>query len=46
MVILRDDGITERLGGGVPTPASLRQPFIDRLIASRCTFEAEMMADP
>ena len=31
IVILREDSLVEKLGGGVLTPATLGQPFIDRL---------------
>lgn len=45
MVILRDDDLTKRLGGGVLTPATLGQPFIDRLKTAGCIFETEVMLD-
>lgn len=45
MVILQDNDLTKKLGGGILTPATLGQPFIDRLKAAGCTFEAGIMPD-
>jgi short subunit dehydrogenase-like uncharacterized protein len=41
--ILKDDVVAKKLGGGVLTPATLGQPFIDRLNASGFTFETKLM---
>lgn len=45
MVILRDDDIPKKLGGGILTPATLGQPFVDRLLGAGCTFETKIMFD-
>ncbi|KAL9608630.1 MAG: hypothetical protein Q9167_006551 [Letrouitia subvulpina] len=45
MVILNDDGIVERLGGGLLTPAMLGQPYIDRLRNAGVVFESRLMPD-
>lgn len=45
-VLLRDDGVTERkLGGGLLTPATLGQAYIDRLMKAGVVIEAHMMDD-
>jgi short subunit dehydrogenase-like uncharacterized protein len=41
--ILKDDVVAKKLGGGVLTPATLGQPFIDRLQASGFRFETKML---
>ncbi|KAI4158697.1 MAG: hypothetical protein LQ342_007218 [Letrouitia transgressa] len=45
MVILNDDGIVDRLGGGLLTPAMLGQPYIDRLRNAGVVFEYRLMPD-
>ena len=45
MILLRDDGLTQKLGGGLLTPAMLGQSFIDRLRNAGVIFEAEMLPD-
>lgn len=45
MVILKDDSLLQRLDGGVLTPATLGQPFIDRMKNAGMIFEVEMMPD-
>ena len=43
MVILRGpkDILARKLGGGILTPSTLGQPFIDRLIQAGVTFETK-----
>lgn len=43
MVILRDEEMVRRLGGGVLTPAMLGQPFIERLKNAGVVFEVGML---
>ena len=43
MVILQDEEMVRRLGGGVLTPALLGQHFIERLKKAGVTFEVEML---
>lgn len=43
MVILRDEDLVRRLGGGVLTPAMLGQPFIERLKKVGVAFEVGML---
>ncbi len=43
MVLLQSDELTKKLGGGVLTPATLGQPFIDRLRGAGVIIEAEML---
>lgn len=45
MVILNDDGIVDRLGGGLLTPAMLGQPYIDRLRNAGIVFQNRLMPD-
>lgn len=45
MVILENDDLTDKLGGGVLTPAMLGQPFIDRLRSAGVVIETEMVSD-
>ena len=45
MVILKDDELVKRLDGGLLTPATLGQAFIDRMKSAGITFEVEMMSD-
>ncbi|KAL9041428.1 MAG: hypothetical protein Q9214_004114, partial [Letrouitia sp. 1 TL-2023] len=45
MVILNDDSIIDRLGGGLLTPAMLGQPYIDRLRNAGVVFENRLMPD-
>ena len=44
MVILRDDTPAKELGGGLLTPATLGQPFIDRLKNAGVTIESELVS--
>ncbi|KAL8793736.1 MAG: hypothetical protein Q9195_003677 [Heterodermia aff. obscurata] len=41
MVILQDSKIVEKTGGGILTPATLGQPFIDRLCEAGVEFKTE-----
>lgn len=45
MVLLQDDDLTKKLGGGILTPAMLGQSFIDRLRNAGAIIEAEMLPD-
>lgn len=45
MVILGDDTLPKKLGGGVLTPAMLGQPFIDRLRNAGVIFETAIVSD-
>lgn len=45
MVLLNDEKLVQRLDGGLLTPATLGQPFIDRMINAGLVFEVEMMSD-
>lgn len=44
IVILREDSLVKRLGGGVLTPAGLGQPFIDRLKDAGFIIETELIS--
>ncbi len=43
MVILQDEDMVRRLGGGVLTPAMLGQPFIDRLKKAGVVYEVQLL---
>ncbi|KAI4101463.1 MAG: hypothetical protein L6R37_004938 [Teloschistes peruensis] len=45
MVILRDDALAKKLGGGLLTPAMLGQSFIDRLRNAGVTIECRLMPE-
>lgn len=45
MVLLRNDDLTKKLGGGLLTPAMLGQSFIDRVRDAGAIVEAEMLPD-
>ena len=45
MVMLNEDELLQRLDGGILTPATLGQPFIDRMKNAGMVFEVEMMPD-
>ncbi|KAL8737848.1 MAG: hypothetical protein Q9181_001290 [Wetmoreana brouardii] len=45
MVLLKNDDLTEKLGGGVLTPAMLGQPFIDHLRNAGITIESRAMPE-
>lgn len=46
LTILKDDGIVaKKLGGGVLTPATLGQPFIDRVHEAGFKFELKLLDD-
>lgn len=45
MVLLNDQKLVQRLDGGLLTPATLGQPFIDRLKNAGLVFEVEMMSE-
>ena len=45
MVILRGERTMERLGGGILTPATLGQPFVDRLQRAGVVLETELLND-
>lgn len=42
VVILKDDSVAKKMGGGVLTPATLGQPLIDRLRAADVSITAEV----
>lgn len=44
IIMLRDDTIAMKLGGGILTPAMLGQPFIDRLRRAGVLFETRILA--
>lgn len=43
MVISEDPSLRDRLGGGILTPATLGQPFIDRMRRNGITFETNIL---
>lgn len=43
MVILRDDSVAKKMGGGVLTPATLGQPLIDRLRTADVMIAADII---
>lgn len=43
MVLLKDEKLVQRLDGGLLTPATLGQAFIDRMKNAGLVFEVEMM---
>jgi len=45
MTILNDHTIAKELGGGILTPATLGQPFIDRLYTAGYRIETTMIDD-
>ncbi|KAL9598603.1 MAG: hypothetical protein Q9179_003856 [Wetmoreana sp. 5 TL-2023] len=45
MVLLQNDDLTEKLDGGVLTPAMLGQPFIDHLRNAGITIESRVMTE-
>jgi short subunit dehydrogenase-like uncharacterized protein len=45
LTILKDNVVAKKLGGGVLTPATLGQPFIDRLQKGGFKFETKMLRD-
>lgn len=45
MVLLNDEKLVQRLDGGLLTPATLGQPFIDRMKNAGLVFEVGMMSD-
>ena len=45
MVLLKDDELVKRLGGGLLTPAMLGQHFIDRLIKAGVVLETDMLPE-
>lgn len=45
MVLLNDEKLVQRLDGGLLTPATLGQPFINRMKNAGLVFEVEMMSD-
>ncbi|KAI4133234.1 MAG: hypothetical protein LQ338_000292 [Usnochroma carphineum] len=45
MVLLKDDELTKKLGGGLLTPAVLGQPFIDRLRNAGIILESRIMPE-
>jgi short subunit dehydrogenase-like uncharacterized protein len=45
ITLLKDDVVAKKLGGGVLTPATLGQPFIDRLHNAGFKFETKMLRD-
>ncbi|KAL8805699.1 MAG: hypothetical protein Q9200_005322 [Gallowayella weberi] len=45
MVLLKNDDLTERLGGGLLTPAMLGQPFVDRLQNVGVTLDCRIMPE-
>ena len=45
MVMLEDEELVARLGGGVLTPAMLGQRFVDRIIKAGVVLETEMLPE-
>lgn len=45
MVLLNDEKLAQRLDGGLLTPATLGQPFIDRMKNAGLVFEVEMVSE-
>ncbi|KAL9103167.1 MAG: hypothetical protein Q9163_001772 [Psora crenata] len=45
VVLLKDDGLVTRLGGGLLTPAMLGQHFIDRVTKAGLVLETEMLPE-
>ncbi|KAL8997986.1 MAG: hypothetical protein Q9188_006190 [Gyalolechia gomerana] len=45
MVLLKEEGLTKKLGGGLLTPAMLGQPFIDRLKIVGVVLECRVMPE-
>ena len=45
MVILSNDELVQRLDGGILTPATLGQTFVDRMIKAGMQFEVEMIPE-
>ncbi|KAI9850666.1 MAG: hypothetical protein M1824_003190 [Vezdaea acicularis] len=45
MAILRDDTYAKKLGGGILTPATLGQPFVERLEKAGVKFETKLVED-
>ena len=45
MVILQDNSTAQRLGGGLLTPATLGQPFVDRMQNAGLIVETKMLPD-
>ncbi|KAL8760895.1 MAG: hypothetical protein Q9184_002926 [Pyrenodesmia sp. 2 TL-2023] len=45
MVLLKDEKLTEKLGGGLLTPAMLGQPYIDRLRNAGIVLESRIMPE-
>ncbi|KAL8927502.1 MAG: hypothetical protein Q9208_002307 [Pyrenodesmia sp. 3 TL-2023] len=45
MVLLKDEKLTKKLGGGLLTPAMLGQPFIDRLRNAGIVLESRIMPE-
>ena len=43
MVLLKEDALAEKLGGGLLTPAMIAEPFIDRMTSNGMVFMVEMM---
>lgn len=43
LCLLKDDVVAKKLGGGILTPATLGQPFIDRLGEEGFKIELRMM---
>lgn len=45
MVLLEDEGLVARLGGGLLTPAMLGQRFVDRIVKAGVLLETEMLPE-
>jgi short subunit dehydrogenase-like uncharacterized protein len=43
ITLLKDDVVAHKLGGGILTPATLGQPYIDRLNNAGFKFETTML---
>ena len=43
ITLLKDDVVAKKFGGGILTPATLGQPFIDRLHDAGFSFETKMI---
>jgi short subunit dehydrogenase-like uncharacterized protein len=45
ITLMKDDVVAKKLGGGVLTPATLGQPFVDRLNEAGLTIESKILED-
>lgn len=45
LTLLKDDVVAKKFGGGILTPATLGQPYIDRVDGAGFKFEVRMLED-